>query len=398
LPKAIVTVPDDLGSGTPYDIYVAPILPTFLDGNKRSGSNADDVVVLLGSIKEAKLGLNVAKGIPEITPGASTARAAAEGILTGVELTLEAINFHDGAIGASRLRATLQNTDTILDQTCSVSQKLDQANPKLDQANEKLDQANEELDQANEKLDQANQKLDQANQKLDQANEKLDDLLCPFGPGGATFTALRQGCDAIDQDCNKVFDECAEDKVPPLLTLQTSIPDKPFKSIEEARQFLQENVVESDDCAVEFSTQIVLQSEPNCCDCVFQVDTADVRCVNDNAPGSATASRNFVVKVDSAAPVINCGFFVQQDAFHVSDGFDVCAGLTLPFPGDNDPLHIDKNTIGEGLFNVGLWYQVDEVSRRLVCVGRSHAPISISNLNTNVRLVYLNDRRNVIKE
>lgn len=243
---------------------------------------------------------------------------------------------------------------------------------KLDQANQKLDQANLKLDEAILKLDQANEKLDQANRKLDQANEKLDDLLCPFGPNGATFTALRQGCDAIDQDCNKVVDECSEDKVPPSLTLRTSIPDKPFKSIEDARQFLQENVVESDDCAVEFSTQIVLQSEPNCCDCTFQVNTADVRCVNDNAPGSATASRNFVVKVDSTAPVINCGFFVQQDAFHVSGGFDVCAGLTVPFPGDNDPLHIDKNTIGEGLFNVGLWYQVDEVSRMVVCVEVMH--------------------------
>jgi hypothetical protein len=160
--------------------------------------------------------------------------------------------------------------------------------------------------------------------------QKLDKLLCPFGPDGATFTALRQGCDGVDQDCNGVVDECSEDKVPPSLTLRTPIPDKSFRSTDEARQFLQENVIISDDCAAEFQTSFVLLSEPNCCDCEFQVTTADERCVNENTPG-ATANINFIVKVDSAAPVVNCEFFVQQDPFHVSGGFDPCGDLPVHF-------------------------------------------------------------------
>jgi uncharacterized coiled-coil DUF342 family protein len=85
--------------------------------------------------------------------------------------------------------------------------KFNEVDAKLDQANGKLDQANAKLDQANAKLDQANAKLDQVNAKLDKANQKLDELLCPFGPGGATFTALCQGYDGVDQDCNGVVDE-----------------------------------------------------------------------------------------------------------------------------------------------------------------------------------------------
>ena len=342
--KAPVPVPDLTGDLTGYDIAVASLISFgfIKNGDKRVGTDTDKVGEWLSAFYfPAIVALAAVSGIPF---GESVMAA----VLAPLEIINNQIDYHNGAIDAAEINAGMENGNLILEQTCQMfnfmetefnevnakidqaNGKLDQANGKLDQANEKIDQANGKLDQANEKLDQANGKLDQANAKLDQANQKLDKLLCPFGPDGATFTALRQGCDGVDQDCNGVVDECSEDKVSPSLTLRTPIPDKSFRSTNEALQFLQENVIISDDCAAEFQTSFVLLSEPNCCDCEFQVTTADERCVNENTPG-ATANINFIVKVDSAAPVVNCGFFVQQDPFHVSGGFDPCGDLPVHF-------------------------------------------------------------------
>ena len=349
--KAPVNVPDLSGDNTGYDIAVASLISFgyIKDGNKRFGTDSDRVGDFLWQLYfPAIIALGIVSGVP-------LAESAAATVLAPLEVIKNQIDFHNGAIDAAEINASMENGNLILEQTCEMFNFME---TEFNEVDAKLDQANVKLDQANEKLNQANAKLDQVNAKLDQANQKLDDLLCPFGPDGAAFNALRQGCDAVDQDCNGVVDECAEDKVPPSLTLQTPIPDKPFKSTDEALQFLQENVIVSDDCAVEFGTAFELLSEPSCCDCEFQVTTVDARCINENTPG-ATANRKFIVKVDSAAPVINCGFFVQQDPFHVSGGFDPCGDLPVPFPGANDPLHIDKSSVGQGLFDVGLWYQIE---------------------------------------
>ncbi|KAL3781568.1 hypothetical protein ACHAW5_002577 [Stephanodiscus triporus] len=350
--KAEAVYYDDSGENTAYDRSVASIVGTFIKTGKRARTDADAVaalvIIALGVAREA-VAASEACGFLAETASAGTClgiKVGAHVLLAALEILTDQINFHDSGIDGSEILATFQNTGLILEQTCEMFTL-------MEIIDEKLNQANAKLDQANAKLDQANAKLDQANAKLDQANAKLDDLLCPFGPEGATFTALRQGCDAIDQNCDGVVDECTEDKVPPSLTLRTPIPDKSFKSTDEARQFLQENVIASDDCAAEFQTEIQLQNGPDCCDCVFRVRTADVRC-------GATADRTFIVKVDSDAPVISCGFFVQQDPIHVLGGFDLCGGQPVPFPGVNDPLHIDKSYVGQGLFNVGLWYQIED--------------------------------------
>lgn len=214
---------------------------------------------------------------------------------------------------------------------------------------------------------EAHRKLDKAIQKLDEANEKLDKLLCPFGNNGPDFTVLRQGCDSVDQNCNGVVDECAEDNVPPSIALNHHLPDIPFKSIEDAREYLINNVIVSDDCAVQFQTTVVLESDRNCCDCQFRVTAADETCAEDNQPGNAVTSKSFVLKVDSTAPVVTCGFFTQQDPFHVSGGFDPCDGLPVPYPGENDPLHIDQTCFGQDLLDVALWYQI-EVSTLYRCI------------------------------
>ncbi|KAG7365568.1 hypothetical protein IV203_038772 [Nitzschia inconspicua] len=230
------------------------------------------------------------------------------------------------------------------------------------EAHRKLDSIRRGVDEANVKLDEAIRKLDSIQEGLNEANQKLDELLCPF-EGVPEFTVLGQGCDTIDQNCNGVRDECAEDKVPPTIELKVPLPDTPFKSNIDALAFLSTNVIVSDDCAVKFQTdfQLLTVSDVDCCDCEFQVTTEDERCVNDNNPGTAaTASRTFLLKVDRAAPVISCGFFTQQDPLHVAQGFDACEDLPVPFPGDNDPLHVDQACFGQGLFDVRLWYQIED--------------------------------------
>ena len=359
LAKARAIFPDASGDFTGYDGAVASVVGTFILAGKDTYTDADAVGNFLIGYFAAKTAAAVASGC-ELTLGSEAcgaARLATNVPLAALDIVFGQISFQDSLIDSSHIQATFTNVNAILDQTCSM-----------------IDQTQSLEDNMTTRFNAVDGKLEEAIAKLDQANAKLDELLCPFGTGGATFTALRQGCDAIDQDCNGVVDECAEDKVPPSLILQTPIPDKSFKSTDEARQFLQENIIASDDCAAEFQTEIQLQNGPDCCDCVFRVTTADVRCVNENAPGRATADKTFIVKVDSAAPVINCGFFVQQDPFHVLGGFDPCGGLPAPFPGVNDLLHIDKSSVGQGLFDVGLWYQID-VSAVL---RRNHTPTSFS--------------------
>ena len=350
LQKATTIYPDASGPFTDYDLIVASIDGIYITTGKDTRTDADRVATFLLGYFIAITAVAAAEAC-ELTIGSEACgvlRGAAAIPKAVLEITNTQINFQDGLINSSKILATFQNTNLILDQTCSM----------IAQTQSLEDTMNTRFNDVDEALQHANAKLDQANAKLDQANQKLDEILCPFGPGGATFNALRQGCDGVDQDCNAVVDECAEDKVPPSLTLQTPIPDKPFKSTDEACRFLQENVIVSDDCAVEFVTEIGLPSDLSCCDCEFQVTTADARCVNENTPG-ATANRIFIVKVDRAAPVIDCGFFVQQDPFHVSGGFNPCGDLPVPFPGVNDPLHIDKSSVGQGLFKVGLWYQIE---------------------------------------
>jgi hypothetical protein len=342
------------GDNTGYDIAVASIVSIYLKDGKTKRSNDDAVGTFMIGYAAAITANAAGEGcdsevIKIFTLGGCLAAKTAAAVALGVvEIVSNQLAFHDGGIDSAEIAATLENSNRILDQTCSV-----------------LGQVN----QANQKLDQANQKLDEANRKLDQANQKLDKLLCPFGttPG---FTALGQGCDAIDQNCNGETDECAEDNVPPSIVLKEAIPDIPFKSTDDALAFLSENVVVSDDCAVSLRTTFQLLSGSNCCNCQFQVRAEDARCIKENPSGKAEASKIFVLKVDRNPPVISAGFFTQQDPFHVSGGFDPCGGLPVPFPGENDQLHIDQNCFGSGLFDVAIWYQIEVSHDKSIEPGR----------------------------
>jgi hypothetical protein len=347
------TYADESGDNTLYDAAVASIVGRFIREGKSKRTDFD-------AVGDFNIGLFIAIAADkaatacdgDIAIAASfgaclVAKTGTAVLLGSLEILQIQIGFHDDGIDNVEILATFENTNLILKQTCSIIGQVDSFEMSV-----------------TKRFDQVDAALKGIKDGVDQANEKLDRLLCPFGPEpGALFTVLGQGCDATDQNCNNVTDECAEDKVPPSIALKVPPPAIPFKSTDDALAFLSENVIVSDDCAVKFLTSFALLSEPNCCDCQFQVTADDERCVNDNAPGMATASRSFLLKVDSAAPVITCGFFTQQDPFHVSGGFDPCGGLPVPFPGENDPLHIDQACFGQGLLDVALWYQIEVRAR-----------------------------------
>lgn len=177
--------------------------------------------------------------------------------------------------------------------------------------------------------------------------EKLDQLLCPYGDDGLLQTILRQGCDGIDQNCNNVIDECAEDQVFPTVRLTKSPPSTPFQSIDHARTFLDHYVEVSDDCDAVLGVDIVLTNGPGCTVCEFEVTASDLRCVGEG--GAATSTETFILKVDSTGPAITCGFFLPQDPHSVLGGFDPCEELSPPFPELGDFLHIDQKCFGQDL-------------------------------------------------
>jgi hypothetical protein len=191
----------------------------------------------------------------------------------------------------------------------------------------------------------------------------VESLLCPFGTEGLEVTRLKQGCDGIDQDCDCIVDECEEDQIPPTIRLTKRPPAKPFKSIEEARKFLEHNLEVTDDCAVDLDDDISNPLDEDACtkECTFTVSVIDERC--DGAPdsGASSATKTFDFIVDRNAPVISCGFFAPQDPNHVSDStFDPCEGETPPYPDADDSLHINQDCFGgDELIDVNFWYKIN---------------------------------------
>ena len=247
--------------------------------------------------------------------------------------------------------------------------KIDALTGSLNQANMKLDETKMKLDDANKKLDETKMKLDEANKKLDEANKKLDMLLCPFelSEPKPLFIVLGQGCDGVDQDCNKRTDECAEDRVPPTIMLTHPIPSNPFRSVTAARTFLLENFDVEDDCAANIVTTVDLASGATCTDCTFVVTATDQRCMKEpeGQRGAPIGTRMFTIKVDSKPPVVTCGFFTPQDIWHVAGFFDPCLGVSPPYPPENDLLHIDANAFDKDFIDVAFWYQITVRGRAL---------------------------------
>lgn len=95
--------------------------------------------------------------------------------------------------------------------------------------------------------------------------------------GGIVPGRLRQGCDAIDNDCNGQIDECAEDTVPPVIALPSRLPMHPFSSVQEAIHFMETYLSITDDCVPNLRVTIeVVSHTPH--SAVLQVTAQDPRC------------------------------------------------------------------------------------------------------------------------
>jgi len=228
---------------------------------------------------------------------------------------------------------------------------------------------------------------------LRRVTDKLDDILCPFGTEGPDFISLGQGCDNVDQNCNGIVDECAEDLIPPIIRLTKKAPSAPFKSIAEARKFLEHNLKVTDDCAVDLEIQITDPPDPCTKDCVFAVFVFNPHCIDVPSPGEAQEFKNFAFAVDRNVPIVNCGFFTPQDPYHVSDSFDPCAGETPPYPAPGDPLHINQGCFGgDDLIDVSFWYEIETEE----CDGV--LPISIHVLSNEAQGPPVDDEMAVLLE
>ena len=119
---------------------------------------------------------------------------------------------------------------------------------------------------------------------------------------------IGSGCDGKDQNCDKIVDDCDEDRTKPILLLKSElIPETPFRSDADAIRYLKDSVIASDDCALSLVVNVTKdQDNSNSELSTFVVSASDPRC--EGSSRFATESKSFTVKVDTADPVVTCGF------------------------------------------------------------------------------------------
>ena len=208
-------------------------------------------------------------------------------------------------------------------------------------------------------IDNIIEKVDIIEKVVVKNGEKLDKLLCPFknvdNSTKPLFIVLGQGCDGVDQDCDGFIDECDEDRVPPSIRLKVAKPVTPFKTREDAFNFLKHSIEVTDDCAApEYLSFTVVNNVKECVDCKFEVIAKDERCFHKEATATAT----FTLMVDNTPPEIACGFYTPQDAKYVSEDFDACLGISPEFPESSDQLHIDAQNFRQKFVDVQLWFDI----------------------------------------
>ena len=126
------------------------------------------------------------------------------------------------------------------------------------------------------------------------------------------------GCDGIDQNFNSIIDDCGEDTSPPSLLLHGThvfkhhkypnasyLQNPAFSSLEDAKDFLSENIIVSDDCADNLDIGIT-SSDALCDETLFEIKVTDPICGEVNPV--QTLSRSYLLRVDNTAPSISLGF------------------------------------------------------------------------------------------
>ena len=149
-----------------------------------------------------------------------------------------------------------------------------------------------------------------------------------------------QGCDGIDNNCNELVDECAEDEIPPRITFKgglavdaiddgdvTFISNPAFRTIEDAAAYLRSIVEAEDDCASGLQLEVIPPITGVQCESTeFEVVASDPRC-------SVSVARTFMMVVDPYNPIVDISFdnsTVQSDEHYGVGNTDYLHIVSLP--------------------------------------------------------------------
>lgn len=153
------------------------------------------------------------------------------------------------------------------------------------------------------------------------------------------------GCDGVDSDCDGVVDECDEDLIPPTISFKdglaidavtnrdgvTAIASPAFRSIQEAKDYLESIIEAEDDCASELDIAVNSPlSGVQCESTEFKVIVTHSRC-------SVSVERRFMMVVDPYVPVVSIAFdnstVENDDHYDANDGrFLHIVSFFLPEP------------------------------------------------------------------
>lgn len=165
-----------------------------------------------------------------------------------------------------------------------------------------------------------------------------------------------QGCDGLDNNCNELVDECAEDEIPPRITFKgglavdaidngegvTFISSPAFQTLENAAAYLKSIVEAEDDCASGLQLEVLPPITGVQCESTeFEVVATDSRC-------SVSVARTFSMVVDPYNPVVDISFdnsTVESDDHYGVGNADYLHIVRSPSVPKKSPLYFSNSLI-----------------------------------------------------
>lgn len=175
---------------------------------------------------------------------------------------------------------------------------------------------------------------------------------------------IGSGCDGIDQNCNGAIDDCDEDRSKPKIIFdKAAMPTEPFRSHDDAMDFLECHVNVEDDCSttLDYDIERIPEKATDGITSIYRVTAVDTRC-NATESNYAESTMDIEVMVDENAPTISCGFAIPQDPVFDTD-FDPNGGSFRYAKASTDKevgetLVLDPGRFKKKLVNTEFWYDI----------------------------------------